>query len=89
MRLLAYEYPSVVIDLGALEFVGIVDVHGFPFGEEIDGSDGGFAMTVAGLLRAAKRQMRFGADGRSIHINDARIEILDRGKRAVDVARID
>jgi hypothetical protein len=45
----------VVIDLGALQFVGIVDVHRLPFGEKIDGGNGGFAMAVAGLLGAPER----------------------------------
>src|SRR5438034_5724641 len=40
---------SSVVDLGALELVGIIDVDGLPFGEEINGGDGGFAVAIAGL----------------------------------------
>src|SRR5882762_4904731 len=58
-----------VVDLGALELVGVVDVEGFPFGVEIDGGDCGFAVAVAGFLSAAEGQVSFGADGSRAHID--------------------
>src|SRR5580704_1927691 len=80
---------SVVINLGALEFVGVVDVDGFPLREEVDGGDGGFAVAVAGLLGAAEGEMRFGPDSGRVHIDDAGVKVPHRGKGAIDVARID
>src|SRR5712672_1433787 len=67
--------PLIVVDLGALEFVGIVDVDCFPFGEKIDGGNGGFAVAVAGLLGTAKGQVRLGADGRGIDVDNSRVEV--------------
>lgn len=43
-----------VVDLGALEFVGIVDVHGFPGAVEVDGAKA-FTVAVASLLDSSKR----------------------------------
>ena len=42
-----------VIDLRSLQLVGVIDVDGFPGGEEIDGAIA-FAMSVAGVLYAAE-----------------------------------
>src|SRR2546428_11385326 len=66
---------SIVVDLGALELVGIVDVDGLPLGKEIDGRNGGFAVAVAGLLRAAEGEVSLCADRRGVHINNSGVEI--------------
>jgi len=44
----------IVIDLGSLEFVGVVDINRLPFREEINGRDRGFAVPVPGSFRAAE-----------------------------------
>src|SRR6267142_556617 len=88
-------YPSKwedlfrVVDLSALELVGIVDVEGLPFGVEVDGGDSGFAVAVAGFLGAAERQVGFGADGWGVHIDDAGEQVADGVKGAIHVARVD
>src|SRR5216683_2519543 len=79
----------IVIDLSALELVRIVDVDGLPFGEEIDGGNGGFAVTVAGLLGAAEGQVCFSADCRSVYIDNSGIEIASGLEGAIHVARVD
>src|SRR5258708_38301374 len=79
----------IVIYLRALEVVGIVDIDGLPFGEEIDGSNGGFAMAVAGLLCAAERQVCFSADCRSVYIDNSGIEIARGLEGAIHVSRVD
>ena len=84
----ALQIGLVVVDLSALEFVGIVDVDGFPFGEEIDGGDGGFTMAIAGLLGAAKGEMSFCADGGCIDVDDAGVKIAKSGEGSVDVAGV-
>src|SRR5882757_2871383 len=78
-----------VVDLGALEFVGVIDVEGFPFGVEIDRSDGGFAVAVAGFLRAAEGQVGFGADGWRVDVDDAGEQVANGVKGAIHVARVD
>src|SRR5229473_7308655 len=78
----------IVIDLGALELVGIVDVDGLPLGEKVDGSNGGFAVAVAGLLGAAERQVCFSADCRSVYIDNSGIEIARSLEGAIHVSRI-
>src|SRR5208282_1355102 len=81
--------PRGLVDLGALELVGIVDVDGFPLGEEVEGGDGGFAMAVAGLLGSAEGEVRFGADGGSVDVDDAGVEIAEGGEGGIDVAGVD
>src|SRR4051812_28438651 len=51
------------VDLRALKLAAEVNVNGLPFRENIQHLRSGFAMPVAGRLRAAKRKMNFGADG--------------------------
>src|SRR5215471_21356147 len=77
-----------VVDLRALELVGIVDVNRLPLGKEIDGGDGGFAMPVAGLLGPAKRQMRFGTDRRCVNVDDSGVKIAGSLEGSVYVARV-
>src|ERR1700740_1349276 len=79
---------SIVVGLGALEFVGIVDVDGLPLGEEIDGGDGGFAVAIAGLLGATEGELCFRADCGSVDIDDAGEKIAHGGERGVPVAGV-
>jgi len=88
-RLIPTETPIRVVDLGALELVGVVDVEGFPFGVEIDGGDCGFAVAVAGFLSAAEGQVSFGADGWRVDVDDAGEQVANGVKGAVHVARVD
>src|SRR5882762_7023052 len=87
--LLRQKHLFRVVDLGALEFVGVVDVEGLPFGVEIDGGDSGFAVAVAGFLGAAEGQVGFGADGWGVDVDDAREQVANGVKGAIDVARVD
>src|SRR5260370_40147210 len=79
----------IVIDLCALELVGIVDVNRLPFREEIDGSNGGFAVAVAGLLRAPEGQVGLGADRRRVHVDNSGVEITGSLKGTIHVSRVD
>src|SRR6266849_955312 len=79
----------IVVDLGALELVGIVDVDGLPLGEKVDGSNGGFAVAVAGLLCAAEGQVCFRPDCRSVYIDNSGIEIAGSLDSAILVACVD
>src|SRR5712664_68959 len=88
-------YPSKwedlfrVVDLSALELVGIVDVEGLPFGVEVDGGDSGFAVAVAGFLGAAERQVGFGADGWGVHIDDAGEQVADGVKGVIPIGSLE
>src|SRR5713101_3120096 len=79
----------IIVNLGALELVRVIDVNSFPLGEEIDGGDGGLAMSVAGLLGAAEGQVGFGANRGRIHVDDPRVEIAGCLKCAVHLACVD
>ena len=59
----------------ALQAVRIVDIQRFPVGIKIESGDARFAMPVACILRASEGQMRFCADGRSVHVDDAGLDI--------------
>ena len=77
-----------VVDLGALEFVAVVDVDRFPCGEEVDGAVA-FAVAVAGVLDAAEGQMHFGADGGRVDVGDAGFEIANGGEGAVHILGVE
>src|SRR5260370_3950139 len=79
----------IVIDLCALELVGIVDVNRLPFREEIDGGNGGFAVAVASLLRASEGQVGLGADRRRVHVDNSGVEIAGGLEGAIHVSRVD
>src|SRR5712671_4525885 len=87
--LLRQKHLFRVVDLGALKFVGVVDVEGFPFGVEIDRGDGCFAVAVAGFLGAAEGQVGFGADGWRVDVDDAGEQVANGVKGAIHVARVD
>jgi hypothetical protein len=48
----------VIVDLRALQAVGIIHVNRLPLGEKIDRGDRRFAVPVAGLFRSAEWQVR-------------------------------
>src|SRR5208337_4511817 len=77
-----------IIDLGALELVGVIDVDGFPCGEEVEGAEA-FAVAVAGVLDAAEGQMHLGTDGGRVDVGDAGFEVAHGCEGAIDVARIE
>src|SRR5438046_10372109 len=79
---------SSVVDLGALELVGIIDVDGLPFGEEINGGDGGFAVAIASLIGAAKGPMRFRPNRGGVDVDDSGVQIACGLERAVNVSRV-
>src|SRR5215472_13927400 len=79
-------FSSSVVDLGALQLVGIIDVDGLPFGEEINGGDSGFAVAIAGLLCAAKRQMGFCANRRRVDVDDPGVQVANGLEGAVHVS---
>ncbi len=81
-------YLLRVVDLGALQLVGVVDVDRFPGGEEVDGAVA-FAVAVAGVLDAAEGQMDFGADGGRVDVGDAGLEVADGGEGAVHVLGVE
>src|SRR5579862_8484558 len=47
-----------VVDLGALQAIGIIDVERLPLGVEIESGHARFTMAVAGILDSAEWQMR-------------------------------
>src|SRR4029077_10881353 len=77
------------IDLGLLQFIGVVDVHRLPFGVEVNGADAAFAVTVAGGLGPTERKMDFGADGGCVDVGDAGVEVAHCGESFVDVLRVE
>src|SRR5690242_11045499 len=72
-----------VVNLRPLQLVRIVDIERLPLGIEINGRNRRLAVTVAGLLCAAERQVRLRSDGRRIHIDDAGVDIAHRRERLV------
>src|SRR6266567_1941955 len=76
---------SSVVDLGALELVGIIDVDGLPFGEEINGHR---EAAIAGLLSAAKGQMRFRPNRGGVDVDDSGVQIACGLESAVHVSRV-
>src|SRR5580658_558987 len=77
-----------VVDLRALQLVRVVDVDGFPSGEEVEGAEA-FSVAVAGALDAAEGEMDFGAYGGCVDVGDACFEVAHGGEGAIDVARVE
>src|SRR6185437_2627580 len=79
---------QLMVDLSALQTVGIVDVEGLPFGVEVERSETGFAVAVARILGPAKWQMGLRADCRSIHIDDPGFKIAQSLEGFVHIPRV-
>src|SRR6185312_3179875 len=77
------------VNLGALEFVGVVDVDGFPGGVEVEGSGAAFAVAVAGLLDSAEGEVNFGSDSWGVDVGDAGFEVADGAESLVHVAGVE
>src|SRR6185437_6003785 len=77
------------VNLGALEFVGVVDVDGFPGGVEVEGSGSAFAVAVAGLLDTAEGEVNFGSDSWGVDVGDAGLEVADGAESLVHVAGVE
>src|SRR5580704_18911323 len=79
----------LAVNLGALQAIGVVDVERLPLGIEIQSRVARFAMPVPRLLRSPERQMNLRADGGSVYVNNARVQVAHRLERAVHVMSID
>src|SRR5262249_6793447 len=81
---------SIVVDLRLLQPSRVIDVDGLPLGEDLDGGRRrSLPVSVAGLFRAAERQVGLRPDGRGVDIGDAGLEVPGRPEGAVHVARVD
>src|SRR6266496_6340372 len=78
-----------IINLSALQLAAVVDVNRLPFRENVEDLRTGFAMAVAGGFRATERQMDFGADCRSVDVEDTSVGFVHCVKCAVYVLGID
>src|SRR5262245_37233830 len=76
----------LVVDLGALERAGVVDVDGLPLREHVERGLARLAVAVSGLLDATERQMHLGADRARVDVRDAGLEVAHRAKGTVHVA---
>src|SRR5260370_42013244 len=76
---------SGIINLRALELVGVIDVHRLPFGEEINCRNRHLAVSIAGLFRPAEGQVRLRADRWRVPIDASSVQIARGLERAVHV----
>src|SRR5258708_367184 len=77
------------INLGFLQFAAVVGVDDFPFGEDIQAGEAGFAVAVAGAACAAEGELDFGSGGAGIDVQDASGDITYGALDAVVVLRVD
>src|SRR3989304_8382336 len=90
MRLMLFIYQILVhVNLGFLQFPRKVNVEHFPFRKDVQSRLAGFPVPVAGLLGAAKGEMHFRADGGSVDVEKAGIDVPHCDESPVDVLRID
>src|ERR1017187_82936 len=73
------------VDLGFLQLVRVVDVHGLPLGVEIYRANAAFAVAVAGGFGAAEGQVHFGSDCRRVDVGDAGVEVANGGEGLVHI----
>src|SRR3984885_380499 len=76
------------IDLPPLQPIGVIHVNSLPRSIKIKSPRAALAMSVAGLLHSAKRQMNLRSDRRCVDISNPRLQIAHRLERQVDVAGI-
>src|SRR6188508_2650899 len=76
---------SLVVNLGPLQPSAEVHVDRLPLGERVESGVAGLAVAVAGLLPAAEWQVRLGASGPGVDVDDARLEVAHRPERRVRV----
>src|SRR3954467_15058998 len=79
----------LVVDLGALQATGEIDVDRLPFGVRVECDVARLAMPVARLLPAPERKMDLRARGPGVDVDDAGLEVAHRPECGVDVARED
>ena len=72
-----------------LQAAAIINVHGFPLGEEVEDRPAALAVTVASLLHAAERHVCFSADCRCVDVGDAGFHVAYCLERIVDILRVD
>src|SRR5262249_13291777 len=77
------------VDLRTLELAAVVDVDRLPLGEYVERRLPGLAVTVAGLLHAAEREVHLSARRSRVDVCDAGLQVAHRLERLVDVARED
>ena len=78
----------IIVDLGALEFVAVIDVYRFPRGEEVDGAVA-LAVAVAGLLHPAAWKVHLGADGWRVDVGNASFKVANGGEGEVQVLGVE
>src|SRR5207249_9498765 len=71
------------VDLGFLQAVRVVDVDRFPFSAEINGANAAFTVAVACGFHAAEREVYFSANGGSIDVSNAGLQVTHGGERLV------
>src|SRR5205085_9981095 len=76
------------INLRPLQGSGVIDVNRLPLAEHVNACDAGLAMAIPRLLHTTERQMHFGTDRRSVHVEDAGVHVAHRRERLVHVARV-
>src|SRR5882724_10440279 len=79
----------VSIYLRALQTARVVDVDRLPLREDVESGLPRLAVTVAGVLRAAERQMHLGAGRAGVDVRDPRLQVAHGAERLVHVARED
>src|SRR5207244_6988228 len=77
------------VDLRLLQPAAVVDVDRLPLGEDVERRLAGLAVAVAGVFRAAEREVHLGAARAGVDVGDPRLEIAHRAERLVHVARED
>src|SRR5207248_10114298 len=73
------------VDLRLLEPPRVVDVDRLPLGEDVERGLARLAVTVAGVLRAAERQVHFGPDRPRVDVRDPGHEVAHRAEGLVHV----
>src|SRR6185503_11868291 len=78
-----------LVDLRALQLARVVHVDGLPLSIEVERCLPRLAMSVAGCLRAAERQVHLRTGRARVDVRDPRVQVAHRTERLVHVARED
>src|SRR5919107_743600 len=77
------------IDLRPLELAGVIDVANLRLGIELVRLPPALPVPVPGGLDAAEREVRLCADGGSVHVSDAVVQLLHGLKGEINAPGVD
>src|SRR4051812_22653941 len=88
LRTASVRRSEIVVDLCPLQGAGEIEIPDLGLRVELVDLPSAFAMPVSSLFYPAEREVSFGADGRSVDVGDAGVELVHGPHRHIHVPGI-